>query len=69
VVDVEARDGAMALWKTGAPGELDCFALRPREPSGQRLRGVDAQPHVIHTDARPWAGRLPPGVAAPERGP
>jgi hypothetical protein len=68
VADVEARDGAMALWKTGAPGELDCFALRPREPSGQRLRGVDAQPHVIHTDARPWAPRLPPGVASPRGG-
>ncbi|HYB42559.1 MAG TPA: class I SAM-dependent methyltransferase [Candidatus Methylomirabilis sp.] len=51
--DLEARGVEMALWKTGLPGEIDCFAIQPREFSGQRLRGIDGDQSTIHSDARP----------------
>jgi len=52
VGDLEARGVEMALWKSGLPGEIDCFALKPREFVGQRLRGIDGDPNRIYTDAR-----------------
>jgi predicted O-methyltransferase YrrM len=52
VSDLEARGVEMALWKSGLAGELDCFALKPREFVGQRLRGIDDDPTRIYTDTR-----------------
>ena len=56
VGDLEARGVEMALWKSGLPGEIDCFALKPREFVGQRLRGIDDDPNRIYTDARLGSG-------------
>jgi SAM-dependent methyltransferase len=60
IADLEARDVEMTLRKPGQPGELDCFALLVRQVPGQRLRGLDSAPGVIHTEAWPFPGRDTP---------